>query len=86
MVPLEAREEPANHGNEGYEGKESRLICSAWQIAELWKPCQELSDLEGRRPHIPGGDHIPWRCRGQISKKLSGLASNCLVFAVSTKL
>ena len=27
------------------------------QSAELRKPCQELGDLEGCRPHIPGG-HI----------------------------
>ena len=25
------------------------------QVAELWEPCQELSDLEGCRPHIPRG-------------------------------
>ena len=53
MVPLVAREEAADSGSEGYEGKASKSICSGGQVAELWEPCQELSDLEGCRPHIP---------------------------------
>ena len=58
MVLLVAMEEAANRRNEGYKGKELKSICSeggGGQIAELWEPCQELSNLEGCRPHIPGG-------------------------------
>ena len=53
MVPLVAREEKADSRSEGYEGVNVDL---QWgQVAELWEPCQELSDLEGCRPHIPQG-------------------------------
>ena len=57
MVLLVAMEEAANRRNEGYEGKELKSICSegVGQIAELWEPCQELSNLEGGCPHILGG-------------------------------
>ena len=50
--PPEAQE-VANSGNESYEGKESKSICSGGRSLELWEPCQELSYLEGCHPHIP---------------------------------
>ena len=56
VVPLVAKEEEANRGNEYYEGKESKLICSGGRLMkfELWEPFQELSNLDlGWRPHIP---------------------------------
>ena len=38
------------------ERSQSRsAVGAAPQVAEMWEPCQELSDLEGCRPHIPRG-------------------------------
>ena len=54
------------------------------QVAQLWEPCQELSDLEGCRPHIPQG-----QVRGMIGTAkevghcvVGGALSNGLIGAV----
>ena len=38
MVPLVAREQKANSGNEGYEGKESKSICSGGRSLNCGRP------------------------------------------------
>ena len=38
MVPLEVKEEAAYRGNEGYEGKESKSICSGGRSLNCESP------------------------------------------------
>ena len=56
------------HGGEGQQ-REWRLwrkgvkVDLKWgQVAKQWKACQELSDLEGCRPHIPLGQVCGMTC------------------------
>ena len=40
MVPLMAREEKANSGNKGYEGKELKSICSGRRSLNYGSPAR----------------------------------------------
>ena len=57
VVPLEAREEAANRGNEGYEGKESKSICSGGRSLNCGSPSRNWATWSGAT-YSQGPD--PW--------------------------
>ena len=66
MVPLEASEEANNRGNEGYEGKELKLICSGGRSLNCGSPASNLAAWRGA-VHISPGARSVGRV-GQLKK------------------
>ena len=60
VVPLVAREEKANSGDEGYEGKESKLICSGGRSLNWGSPARNWETWRGIDHISPRARSVGW--------------------------